>query len=156
MEFDGKKFHDVGKGQLDLGELEDENDKKEQEELATANKDLIERVKTVLADKVEEVRVTNRLTESPACLVVGEQDMGAQMRRILEQAGQKVPESKHIFELNPEHSLVKKLDAEQDEDRFADLVEILFDQSHLAEGAQLDDPASFVHRLNKLILELSN
>ncbi|MCR8922928.1 molecular chaperone HtpG [Dasania sp. GY-MA-18] len=156
MEFDGKKFHDVGKGQLDLGELEDENDKKEQEELATANKDLIERVKTVLADKVEEVRVTNRLTESPACLVVGEQDMGAQMRRILEQAGQKVPESKPIFELNPEHSLVKKLDAEQDEDRFADLVEILFDQSHLAEGAQLDDPASFVHRLNKLILELSN
>ncbi|WP_339669809.1 molecular chaperone HtpG [Dasania marina] len=155
MEFDGKKFHDVGKGQLDLGELEDENDKQEQEKLAGENKDLIERVKAALADKVAEVRVTNRLTESPACLVVGEQDMGAQMRRILEQAGQAVPESKPIFELNPEHALVKKLDAEQDEDRFADLVEILFDQSHLAEGAQLEDPASFVHRLNKLILELS-
>jgi len=155
MEFDSKKFQDVGKGALDLGELEDEADKKEQEKLQEDNKDLMERVKTSLADKVSEVRVTTRLTESPACLVVGEHDMGAQMRRILEQAGQAIPESKPIFELNPEHSLIQKLDQESDEDRFADLVDVLFGQATLAEGGQLDDPAAYVHRLNKLLLELS-
>ncbi len=155
MDFDGKQFQDVGKGQLDLGDLEDEADKKEKEKLESENVDLIERVKKVLTDKVEEVRVTNRLTESPACLVVGEGDMGAQMRRIMEQAGQAMPESKPILELNPEHSLVKKLDQESNEERFNDLVEILFDQSTLAEGGQLADPAAYVHRLNKLILELS-
>ncbi|WP_101760375.1 molecular chaperone HtpG [Oceanicoccus sp. KOV_DT_Chl] len=156
MDFDGKQFQDVGKGALDLGALEDEADKKEKEKLETDNKDLVERVKKILEAKVEEVRVTNRLTDSPACLVVGEADMGAQMRRILEQAGQSIPESKPIFELNPEHSLVQKLDHESDEDRFADLVEILFDQSTLAEGGQLEDPAAYVHRLNKLLLELSH
>ena len=156
MEFDGKQFQDVGKGQLDLGDLEDEEDKKEQEKLETENKDLIERVQKVLTEKVEDVRVTNRLTDSPACLVVGEQDMGAQMRRILEQAGQALPDSKPVFELNPTHPLVVKLDAESDEDRFSDIVDILFDQSTLAEGGQLEDPAAFVHRLNKLLLELSN
>ncbi len=155
MEFDGKQFQDVGRGELDLGSLEDEADKKEKEKLETENKDLVERVQKVLESKVETVRVTNRLTNSPACLVVGEGDMGAQMRRILEQAGQAIPESKPIMELNPEHSLVQKLDQESDEDRFADLVEILFDQSTLAEGGQLDDPAAYVHRLNKLLLELS-
>ena len=117
---------------------------------------MVERVKAIISEKVEDVRVTSRLTDSPACLVVGDNDMGAQMRRILEQAGQAIPDSKPILELNPEHSLVQKLDAETDEDRFADLVEILFDQSHLAEGAQLEDPAAFVHRLNKLIVELSH
>jgi molecular chaperone HtpG len=156
MEFDGKSFQDVGKGQLDLGALEDEEDKKEQEKLQEENKDLLERVKKVLEAKVEEVRVTNRLTASPACLVVGEHDMGAQMRRILEQAGQPMPESKPIFELNPQHPLIQKLDKESDEERFNDLVAILFDQSNLAEGGQLDDPAAYVHRLNKLLLELSN
>lgn len=155
MDFDGKKFQDVGKGELDLGSLEDEADKKEKEELENSSKDLVERVKKVLDEKVAEVRVTNRLTNSPACLVVAADDMGAQMRRILEQAGQAMPESKPILELNPEHSLVKKLDEESDEDRFADLVEILFDQSTLAEGGQLEDPAAYVHRLNKLLLELS-
>ena len=155
MDFDGKGFQDVGKGELDLGELEDEADKQEKEKLETENKDLVERVKTVLDAKVQEVRVTNRLTDSPACLVVGDGDMGAQMRRILEQAGQAMPETKPILELNPEHSLVQKLDQESDEDRFSDLVEILFDQSMLAEGGQLEDPATYVHRLNKLLLELS-
>ena len=155
MDFDGKGFQDVGKGELDLGDLEDEADKQEKEKLETENKDLVERVKTVLEAKVEEVRVTNRLTDSPACLVVGAGDMGAQMRRLLEQAGQAMPESKPILELNPEHSLVQKLDQESDEDRFSDLVEILFDQSTLAEGGQLEDPAAYVHRLNKLLLELS-
>jgi molecular chaperone HtpG len=155
MDFDGKQFQDVGKGELNLGDLEGEDDKKEKEKLESENKDLIERVKKVLGEKIDSVRVTNRLTDSPACLVVGEDDMGAQMRRIMEQAGQAMPESKPILELNPEHSLVKKLDQESDEDRFADLVDILFDQSTLAEGGQLDDPAAYVHRLNKLILDLS-
>ncbi|WP_269619179.1 molecular chaperone HtpG [Zhongshania sp. BJYM1] len=154
-EFDGKPFQDVGRGELDLGDLEDEAEKKAQETLAEEHKDLVERVNKVLADKVEKVRVTSRLTESPACLVVTEDDMGAQMRRMLEAAGQALPPSKPIFELNPEHPLVVKLDQESDEDRFADLVDVLFDQAHLAEGAQLEDPASYVHKLNKLLLELS-
>ncbi|RNL67616.1 molecular chaperone HtpG [Zhongshania marina] len=154
-EFDGKPFLDVGRGDLDLGDLEDEAEKKAQEVLAEEHKDLVERVNTVLAEKVEKVRVTGRLTESPACLVVTEDDMGAQMRRMMEAAGQALPPSKPIFELNPQHPLVLKLDNEADEDRFADLVDVLFDQAHLAEGAQLEDPASYVHKLNKLLLELS-
>ncbi len=156
MDYKDKSFQDVGKGQLNLGELDTEEDKKAQEESVKQHEDLIKRVKTVLESRVEDVRVTNRLTESPACLVVGEQDMGAQMRRILEQAGQDVPESKPIFEVNPEHPLVVKLDHESDEDRFADLADILFDQAHLAEGGSLDDPAAYVGKLNKLLLELSN
>jgi len=156
MDFDGKSFQDVGKGALDLGELDSEEDKKAQEESAKQHEGLVERVKKALDEKVEEVRVTHRLTDSPACLVVGEHDMGAQMRRILEQAGQALPGSKPIFELNPEHPLVVKLDQEPDEDRFADLVQVLFDQANLAEGGQLDDPAAYVQRLNKLLLELSH
>jgi molecular chaperone HtpG len=154
-EFDGKAFLDVGRGELDLGDLEGEDEKKAQEVLAEEHKDLVERVNAVLSEKVEKVRVTSRLTESPACLVVTEDDMGAQMRRMLEAAGQALPPSKPIFELNPEHPLVLKLDKEADEDRFADLVDVLFDQAHLAEGAQLEDPAGYVHKLNKLLLELS-
>ncbi|WP_022957373.1 molecular chaperone HtpG [Spongiibacter tropicus] len=154
-EFDGKALQDVGRGQLDLGELEDEDEKKAQESLAEEHKDLIERVAKALDGKVEDVRATGRLTSSPACLVVGEHDMGAQMRRILEAAGQALPESKPIFEVNPEHPLVQKLDQETDEDRFADLVDILFNQAHLAEGAQLENPADYVSKLNKLLLELS-
>ncbi len=156
MEFDGKPFQDVGKGALDLGDLDSEEDKKTQEEVAKQHEDLVGRVKKALEEQVEEVRVTNRLTDSPACLVVGEHDMGAQMRRILEQAGQALPSSKPIFELNPEHPLVQKLDQEPDEDRFADLTAVLFDQANLAEGGQLDDPAAYVRRLNKLLLELSH
>ncbi|WP_417765110.1 molecular chaperone HtpG [Spongiibacter tropicus] len=154
-EFDGKALQDVGRGQLDLGELEDEDEKKAQESLAEEHKGLIERVAKALDGKVEDVRATGRLTSSPACLVVGEHDMGAQMRRILEAAGQALPESKPIFEINPEHPLVQKLDQEADEDRFADLVDILFNQAHLAEGAQLENPADYVSKLNKLLLELS-
>ena len=156
MEFDGKQLQDVAKGELDLGELDNEEDKKEQEKLSETNKDLVERTKKVLEDKVEEVRVTNRLTDSPACLVVGEHDMGAQMRRIMEAAGQDLPESKPILELNPGHPLVVKLDQEADEDRFASLSQLLFDQAALAAGDSLQDPASFVARLNKLLLELSS
>jgi len=155
QEFDGKAFQDVGRGQLDLGELETEDDKKQQEALAKTHESLVKRVKDVLADKVQEVRVTSRLDESPACLVVGEFDMGAQMRRILEQAGQALPESKPIFELNPSHALIERLDKEQDETRFADLSSVLFDQAFLAEGGHLEDPASYIRKLNKLLLELA-
>ncbi|MBB6523378.1 molecular chaperone HtpG [Pseudoteredinibacter isoporae] len=156
MEFDGKSFQDVGKGALDLGELESDEDKKAQEESEKQFESLIERAKEALKDRVDDVRITHRLTDSPACLVVNEQDMGAQMRRLLEQAGQAVPDSKPNLELNPEHPLVSKLDQEADEDRFADLVGILFDQANLAEGGQLDDPANYVQKLNKLLLELSH
>lgn len=154
-EFDGKTFQDVAKGELDLGGVEDEEEKKKQEEVAEQFKDLVERVKTNLEERVEEVRVTHRLTDSPACLVVGQYDMGAQMRRIMEAAGQPMPESKPTLELNPEHPLVEKLNGESNDERFADLASIIFDQAHLAEGGQLDDPASYVQRLNKLLLELS-
>lgn len=153
-EFDGKSFQDVGKGALDLGDLDTEEEKQEQEKIEEQYKDFVARIKEVLKDDVEEVRVTHRLTESPACLVVGEHDMGAQMRRILEQAGQALPESKPTIEINPEHPLLQKMDQEQDEDRFADLAKVIFDQATLAEGGHLQDPASYVHRLNKLLLEI--
>ncbi|HTF84030.1 MAG TPA: molecular chaperone HtpG [Cellvibrio sp.] len=155
-EFDGKAFQDVGKGELDLGKLDSEEEKQAQEKVAEQLKPLLERVKTALDDQVAEVRITHRLTDSPACVVVAEHDMGAQMRRILEAAGQKLPETKPIFELNPEHPLVKKLEQESSEARFADLAHVLFDQANLAEGAQLQDPAAYVQRLNKLLLELSH
>ncbi len=156
MEYDGKQFQDVGKGALDLGKLDSEEDKKEQEKVEKDSEDFIARIKEVLKDDVEEVRVTHRLTESPACLVVGEHDMGAQMRRLMESAGQQVPDSKPIIEINPGHPLVKKMDAESDEDRFSDLAKVIFDQANLAEGGSLEDPASYIHRLNKLLIELSH
>ena len=155
MEFDGKQFQDVGKGALDLGKLDSEEEKKEQEKVEADFKDFITRLKDVIKDDVEEVRVTHRLTDSPACLVVGEHDMGAQMKRLLEQAGQQVPESKPTLEVNPEHPLVKRMDNEQDEDRFADLAKVIFDQANLAEGGTLKDPSAYVQRLNKLLLEIS-
>jgi molecular chaperone HtpG len=144
----------VARGELDLGELSAE-EKTEQEQLEKDSQGLIDRLKTVLAEQVEEVRASSRLTDSPACLVVGDQDMGAQMRRIMEAAGQEVPVSKRILEVNPMHPLVKRMDNEADEDRFADLATIIFDQANLAEGGQLDDPAAYVARLNKLLLQLS-
>ncbi|TCD19028.1 molecular chaperone HtpG [Pseudomonas sp. IC_126] len=154
-EFDGKQFVDVARGDLDLGKLDSEEDKKAQEEVAKAKEGLVERLKCALGDAVAEVRVSHRLTDSPAILAIGEQDLGLQMRQILEASGQKVPESKPIFEINPQHPLIEKLDAEPDEDRFADLSHILFDQAALAAGDSLKDPASYVQRLNKLLVELS-
>jgi len=156
FEYDGKSFQDVGKGQLDLGKLDSEDEKKAQEKMAEEKKPLLDRVKQVLEAEVSDVRITHRLTDSPACVVVGEQDMGAQMRRILEAAGQKLPDSKPAFELNPDHPLVIKLEAEDNADRFSDLAHILFDQANLAEGAQLQNPAAYIQRLNKLLLELSH
>jgi molecular chaperone HtpG len=155
FDFDGKSFQDVSKGELDLGEVENEEEKTAHEETAKELAGLVERLKTQLGDRVSEVRMTHRLTESPACVVLGSYDMGAQMRRIMEAAGQPVPEVKPIFELNPEHPLIQKLDKEVDEDRFGELALVIFDQAGLAAGGQLDDPAAYVTRLNKLLLELS-
>jgi len=154
QDFDGKQFQDVARGALDLtGDSEEE--KAEQEKLEKDSEALVERLGKVLEAKVAEVRATSRLTDSAACLVVGDFDMGAQMRRIMEAAGQEVPESKPILEVNPLHPLVSMLDQEADEDRFADLGNIIFDQAQLAEGGQLEDPAAYVSRLNKLLLEMS-
>jgi|TARA_B110000977_G_scaffold32531_1_gene43198 molecular chaperone HtpG len=154
-EFDGKQFQDVAKGELDLGDMEDTEEKQHQEETEKEFKGLVEKIAKLLEENVEEVRMTHRLTESPACLVVSEDDMGMQMRRVLESAGQAVPENKRIFELNPDHPLVQKLNDEPDSDRFNDLARVLYDQAQLAEGSQLDEPATYVTRLNKLLLELS-
>ena len=154
-EFDGKAFVDVARGDLDLGKLDSEEDKKAQEEIAKAKEDLVGRIKKALDNEVSEVRVSHRLTDSPAILAIGEQDLGLQMRRILEASGQKAPESKPIFEINPQHPLIEKLDTEQDEDRFVDLAHVLFDQAALAAGDSLKDPAAYVRRLNKLLVELS-
>ncbi|RMT94917.1 hypothetical protein ALP39_04407 [Pseudomonas marginalis pv. marginalis] len=154
-EFDGKTFVDVARGDLDLGNLDSEEEKKEAEEVAKAKEGLVERIKTALGDAVSEVRVSHRLTDSPAILAIGEQDLGMQMRQILEASGQKVPDSKPIFEFNPAHPLIEKLDGEQSEERFGDLSHILFDQAALAAGDSLKDPAAYVRRLNKLLVELS-
>ncbi|WP_353232807.1 molecular chaperone HtpG [Pseudomonas helleri] len=154
-EFDGKSFVDVARGDLDLGNLDSEEDKKAAEEVAKAKEGLVERIKTALGESVSEVRVSHRLTDSPAILAIGEQDLGLQMRQILEASGQKVPDSKPIFEFNPGHPLIEKLDAEQSEERFDDLSHILFDQAALAAGDSLKDPAAYVRRLNKLLVELS-
>ncbi|OPX57108.1 molecular chaperone HtpG [Oceanospirillum multiglobuliferum] len=155
-EFDGKSFQDVAKGELDLGETESEEDKQAQEEAAKQVQGMVERSKELLKEQVSDVRVTHRLTDSPACVVLTEGDMGEQMRQIMAAAGQAMPESKPILELNPSHPLILKLDQEQDEERFADLARIVLDQAMLAEGRQLKDAAAYVHRLNKLLLELVN
>ncbi len=154
-EYDGKNFQDVAKGELDLGKVDDDGEKEQREQTSERFKPLVERISKVLEGQVQDVRVTHRLTDSPACLVVGEHDMGAQMRRIMEAAGQPMPPTQPTLELNPEHPLVEKMDNEADEDRFADLAKIIFAQAQLAEGGQLDNPADYVHRLNKLLLELS-
>ncbi len=153
-EFDGKPLKSIAKGELDLGDLEDEEEKKEQKKIAKEFKDLVKRVEKALGDRVKEVRLTHRLTDSPACLVSDLYDMGTHLERILKEAGQEVPSSKPILELNPEHPLVLKLREEKPGKRFDDWVEVLFDQAVLAEGGQLDDPATFVARLNALLLEL--
>ncbi len=154
QEFDGKAFVDVGRGQLDMSEL-GEDDEESADALNESNKELIERIAGVLGGDVKEVRATNRLTDSPACLVIDEYDMGKQMRKVLEASGQKLPDTQPIFEINPAHTLVKKLSAETDEERFADLTRVLLDQAALAEGQQPQDPGLFVQRLNKLLIDLS-
>ncbi|MEZ0287554.1 MAG: molecular chaperone HtpG, partial [Methylophilus sp.] len=151
-EFEGKKLQSIAKGDLDLGKLEDEADKEAQKQVEENAKGLVERIKAALGDAVKEVKVTHRLTDSPACLVAGEHDLSGNLARILKAAGQQAPESKPILEVNPAHRLVEKLQAETDDAKFADYAHVLFDQALLAEGGQLEDPASFVRRINTLIL----
>src|SRR5574340_414827 len=155
-EFDGKPLKSVAKGGLDLGELEDEAEKTAQKEAEESLKPLVERIKTTLGERVKDVRVTHRLTDSPACLVTGEGDMSANLERLLKAAGQAAPTVKPTLEINPQHALVTRLNSESDEARFADWSNLLFEQALLAEGGQLDDPASFVRRLNGLLAMLPN
>lgn len=154
-EFEGKPLQSVAKGALDLGKLEDEAEKKAQEKEAGEFKALTDKIAGALGERVKEVRVTLRLTESPACLVADEHDMTANLQRMLKAAGQKVPLSKPILEINTRHPLVLLLRDESAEQRFGDLAQILFDQALLAEGGQLEDPAGFVKRLNQLMLSMS-
>ncbi len=151
-EFDGKQLVSVAKGGLDLGKLEDEAEKQEQEKQADELKDLTGRIKDSLAGRVKEVRVTHRLTDSPACLVADEHDIGGNLARLLKSAGQKAPDSQPILEINPGHPVVLRLKAE--DQHFDDWAAVLFDQALLAEGGQLDDPAGFVKRVNQLMLEM--
>jgi len=154
-EFEGKALQSVAKGDLDLGKLEDEAEKKEQEKEADAFKDLTKRIKDTLGDKVKEVRITHRLTSSPACLVSDQYGMSMNLERLLKAAGQKVDTSKPILEINPHHPLVQSLGTQSEQSRFSDWCFILFDQALLAEGGQLEDPATFVRRLNELMLALA-
>ncbi|MDB6156997.1 MAG: heat shock protein 90 [Gammaproteobacteria bacterium] len=154
-EFEGKKFKDAARGDLELGSLENEADKKEREEALKENKGLLKRVKDALGDRVQEVRTSVRLRESPACLVLGEHDLGASMRRILSAAGQKVPESKPVLEINTGHAIVKYLDSVTDAGQFNELAQLLYDQASLAEGGQLPNPADYVQRLNRLLVRLA-
>jgi molecular chaperone HtpG len=154
-DFEGKRFKDAARGDLELGTLESEADRKRHDEDLKESKSLLKRVKDAIGDRVLEVRVSTRLTESPACLVLGEHDLGAGMRRILEASGQKAPESKPLLELNVGHPLVKHLDGLADAERFKELSLLLFEQAQLAEGGQLRNPAEFVQRLNRLLVDLA-
>jgi molecular chaperone HtpG len=155
-EFEGKLLQSVARGRLELGKLEDEAEKQEQEKEAGEFKDLSAKIGKSLGERVKEVRATLRLTESPACLVADENDLSANLQRMLKAAGQKVPTSKPILEINPHHPLVARLRDEADDARFGDLAQILFDQALLAEGGSLEDPAGFVKRLNQLMLTLGS
>ncbi len=152
--YSDKPLQAVTRGELNLGDVEDEQEKEQQKAAEESFKTLVEKAQEILTDKVSEVRITHRLTNSPACLVTGEHDMNANLERILKAAGQAVPTSKPILELNPEHPLIIRLKAEEGE-RFDELSYLLFDQALLSEGGQLEDPAGFVQRLNKLLMEMS-
>ena len=154
-EFDGKPLQSVAKGGLDLGTLGSEVAKQEPDVQADEHKAVVERIQGVLKDRASAVRVTNRLTDSPACLVSDEDGMSTHLERMLKAAGQQVPSSKPVMEINPRHPILQRLKDEPDETRFADWSHILFDQATLAEGGQLEDPATFVKRLNELMLTLS-
>ncbi len=152
-EFDGKSLVSVAKGDLDLGSLEDEAEKQAQQTASDEFKELVEKIKSSLGERVKEVRVTHRLTDSPACLVADEHDLSGNLARILKAAGQSAPASAPILEINPQHPVVLRLRGE--DSRFDDWASVLFDQALLAEGGQLDDPATFVKRMNQLMLDIS-
>ncbi|HEY9030255.1 MAG TPA: molecular chaperone HtpG [Kangiella sp.] len=156
QEYKDKQFVSVTQGSLDLGNLEDADDKKAQEDASKEHEELVKRVKDVLGDKVADVRITLRLTNTPACIVAGEGDMPLQIVKMMQAAGQPVPEVKPVFELNPDHALIQLVENEQDGDQFQEWVDVLFDQAQLAEAGQLEDPASFATKLNKLLLKLAS
>jgi molecular chaperone HtpG len=153
--YEGKHFKDAARGDLELGALQSEADRRRRDEELRESKGLLKRVKDAIGDRVLEVRVSTRLTDSPACLVLGEHDLGAGMRRVLAAAGQKLPESKPTLELNVGHPLVKHLDGLADAARFKELALLLYEQAELAEGGQLGNPAEFVQRLNRLLVALA-
>ena len=153
-EYKDKALQSVAKGDLDLGDLADQEEKAAKEKAAAEHGDLLERLKTTLGERVAAVKPSTRLVDSPACLVVGEHDMSAHLARVLKAVGQSAPESKPTLELNLNHPLVRRLEAETQDDRFTDLALVLLDQAQLAEGGQLEDPAAFVGRLNKLMLNM--
>ena len=155
QEFDGKKLQSVAKGELDLSKFETEKDKKEQKKAEKKADSIIKHLKEVLGDKVEDVRVSHRLTSSPSCIVLNEQDMALYMQTLMKQAGHDMPTNKPVLEINPTHPLIERMEGETDDEQFADWADILFDQALLAEGAQLEDPAGFVNKLNKLMLKMS-
>ena len=155
-EYQEKSFASIAKGELDLGKISGEEDKKEQEKKEKEAKELVKRIGDVLQDKVEEVRVSHRLTTSPACIVLNEHDMALYMQHLMKQAGHELPSTKPVLEINPAHALVQRMENEQVENRFEDWAKILFDQAILAEGGQLEDPATFVSRLNQMISEIAN
>jgi len=154
-EYDGKPLVSVAKGELDLGKLEDKEEQNKLKQAEKSYKDLLKRMQDILGDKVREVRVSHRLTDSPSCLVVEQHDMAVSMQKILKQAGHQLPEIQPVLEVNPDHPLVKRLNHEAEAKRFEDWTYILFDQAMLSEGGQLEDPAAFVGRMNELLLLLS-
>lgn len=153
FDYKGKSFINIAKGDLDLGSIETEEDKKQQEEVEKSSEELVKRLKTALESRVSDVKVSHRLTDSPACLVAGAYDMGIQMRQIMEAAGQKLPETKPTLEINPAHPLMERLNGEVQDDRFGDLAMIVFDQAALSEGRALEDPSAYVKRINALLME---
>jgi molecular chaperone HtpG len=153
-EFDGKQLRNVARGELDIGAVQSDEEKQQRETLSREHGALVERVKKALQERVSDVRVTNRLADSPACLVLGEHDLGAQMRRILEAAGQKVPTTKPVLEINVTHPLLQRIESTEEAAAFDDLTLLLLDQATLADGGQLAEPAAFVQRLNRLLLTM--
>ena len=153
-EFDGKQLRNVARGELDIGAVQSDEEKQQRETLSKEHSALVERIKKALHEQVSDVRVTNRLADSPACLVLGEHDLGAQMRRILEAAGQKVPTTKPVLEINVTHPLLQRIESTAEAAAFDDLTLLLFDQATLADGGQLAEPAAFVQRLNRLLLTM--
>ena len=152
-EVSGKKFQSIAKGDLDLGKLEDESEKVAKKDIEEKSKTLVEKIAKSLGDKIKEVKVTHRLTDSPACLVVGENDISGNLERILKAAGQNTPDIKPVLEINPEHALIKKLSAEKDDKAFDEYSSVVFDQALISEGGQLEDPVGFVKRINELLVK---
>ena len=152
-EYKGKKLQSIAKGDLDLGKLEEADEKEANKKVEEKAKTLIERIKTSLGDKVTDVKVTHRLTDSPSCLVVGENDISGNLERILKAAGQNTPDVKPTLEINPEHNVIQKLETFKDSDEFDEYASVIFDQAILSEGGQLEDPVSFIKKINRLLIK---